>query len=218
MFLSQKERYEKEWELLLREGIKRNYMPGDVIYIQGEENRIGLVCIVQGKVKNCTYFKDGSEKLVCILEAPAITGETAVIDGGGNIVSAQALTAVKTAVISMDKIKTMMEDNPRFLLFLLEQNAAKMRALQFQAENSCMSTREKLARMLANFQRSGIATYSHDKNKLSLTHEQISDYLGTTRSKITEALNDFEKLGYIKKHRGCIEILDYEGLLEISEK
>ena len=85
MFLSQRERYEREWELLVKEGIKRNYKPGDVIYIQGEENKIGLVCIVQGKVKNCIYFKDGSEKLVCILEAPSITGETAVIDGGGNI-------------------------------------------------------------------------------------------------------------------------------------
>ncbi|MEY8338854.1 Crp/Fnr family transcriptional regulator [Lachnospiraceae bacterium 62-35] len=214
MFSNKTEQYKAEWQQLIQAGMKRKYKAGDVIYIQGGKEA-GLVCITKGRVKNCIYFSNGSEKLICILEAPSITGETSIIDDKGSIVSTEALTDTEVFVVSTSTIKKMLEQNPRLMMFLLECNAEKMRALQFQAENIRLNTRQKLARLLINFQVSGVHTKGTETNVITMTHEQLADFLGTTRPKITEALNEFEKEGYIKKNRGSIKILKYDGLAAI---
>ncbi|RGZ01195.1 Crp/Fnr family transcriptional regulator [Clostridium sp. AM58-1XD] len=152
--LLKRELYNDEWEQLLRAGGRRRYLAGDVIYIQGKKN-VGLVCITKGKAKNCIYYSDGTEKLVCILEGPAVTGETSVIDGEGSIVSTEALTELEAVIVPASVVKELMGKNPRIMMFLLELNAEKIRALQFQAENIVLTTRQKLARMLINFYSSG---------------------------------------------------------------
>ena len=155
--LLKREIYNEEWEQMLRVGIRRRYLAGDVIYIQGKKN-VGLVCITKGKAKNCIYYSDGTEKLVCILEGPAVTGETSVIDGEGSIVSTEALTELEAVIVPVSVVKELMGKNPRIMMFLLELNAEKIRALQFQAENIVLTTRQKLARMLINFYSSGVYT------------------------------------------------------------
>lgn len=214
--LLKREIYNEEWEQMLRVGIRRRYLAGDVIYIQGKKN-VGLVCITKGKAKNCIYYSDGTEKLVCILEGPAVTGETSVIDGEGSIVSTEALTELEAVIVPVSAVKELMGKNPRIMMFLLELNAEKIRALQFQAENIVLTTRQKLARMLINFYSSGVYTREAEGNLDTITHEQLADFLGTTRPKITGALNEFEKSGLIKKNRGSIKIIDGEGLKRIYD-
>ena len=76
--------HEDTWKTLFSLGVARDFEAGEVIYFQDEPG-VGLVCLEQGKIKNCVFFADGTEKILCILEAPSMTGETAVIDGGSTI-------------------------------------------------------------------------------------------------------------------------------------
>lgn len=207
--------YVKEWEQLAATGTKRAYKPGEIIYMQGKKD-IGLVCILRGKVKNSVYFSNGVEKVVCILEAPAITGETAVIDDKESIVSAQAMTHAEVMVIPAHEMRRLMWENARFMMMLLEVYAEKIRCLELQAESVVLNTRQKLARMLINYHSYGVFSTGEGKT-LAVTHDQLAGFLGTTRPKITSTLSLFEAQGLIKRHRGGIEILSEAALKALYE-
>jgi len=208
--------YTKEWAQLTAMGNKRFYKPGEIIYMQGEKN-IGLFCITQGKVKNFVSFSDGAEKLMTIMEAPAITGETSVIDNRETLVSTQALTKTEVVVVPAKEVRHLMQCNSNFMMMLLEVYAEKTRCLELQAESVMLNTQRKLARMLINFYSYGIFSYKTDKKVLTVTHEQLAGFLGTTRPKITSTLSMFEAQGLIRRKRGVIEILDEASLKAIFE-
>jgi len=49
-----------------------------------------------------------------------------------------------------------------------------------------------------------------------LTHETLSQVLGTSRAAVTMAANNIQRQGLIRHHRGQITILDSSGLEEMS--
>ena len=208
--------YTKEWDTLLSIGVKRIYKSGEIIYMQGEKD-IGLICIMRGKVKNFMCFSNGTEKVTLLLEAPAIIGETAVIDNKGSIVSTQALTETEVIIVPAHSIRELLQQDPRFMMMLLEIFAAKIRSLEMQAESVVLNTQQRLARMLINFYSYGVFSQGADSNVLNITHDQLAGFLGTTRPKITSFLSGFESQGIIKRSRGTIEVLDEKALKEYYE-
>jgi len=171
---------------------------------------------IEGTLKNCVYFSGGLEKTTCILTAPAITGETSVIDGGTSVTSAQAITDVEVCIISPEASLEYLYAHPAMIPFLLNNYARKIRALQLQACSIVLNVSQRVARMLVNFDSYGIF-YTTDSDVLHITHDQLADFLGITRPKVTRALSEFEKANLIKKGRGTIQILDYDGLRSIYE-
>ncbi|MCL2578689.1 MAG: Crp/Fnr family transcriptional regulator [Oscillospiraceae bacterium] len=209
-------KYAAEWLLLVQKGKGRTYKPGEIIYMQGKLD-IGLVCIMRGKVKNSVYFPNGTEKVICIFEAPAITGETSVIDNRETLVTTQALTDVEVSAIPASQVHELMEQNSRIMMMLLEVYAEKIRCLELQAESVVLSTQQKTARMLINFHSYGVFSHGAENKALHVTHDQLAGFLGTTRPKITSTLSAFEAGGLIKRNRGSIEILDEAALKSLYE-
>lgn len=58
---------------------------------------------------------------------------------------------------------------------------------------------------------------SKEKNKLKITHEIISNHLGSPREVVTRMLKYFVSEGLIALSRGTIEILDMQGLEQIAD-
>jgi CRP-like cAMP-binding protein len=198
------------WRKLFSLGERRLFQTGEVLYLQGADS--GLYCISKGRIKNCIYTCNGSEKLLCLLEAPAITGETSVIDSGHNICSAVALSDGEAFIIEKNLARAFLPEHPDIMMLVLEMFAMKMRGMMFQAESTMLSIQQKLATMLLNFREYGIFYQGTAVGKLNILHEQLAGFLGTTRPKITRALSEFARSGLIKTGRGCIEILDAESL------
>ena len=208
--------YTEEWTLLTQKGCRRTYKPGEIIYMQGKRD-IGLVCIMRGKVKNSVYFPNGTEKVICMFEAPAITGETSIIDDKETLVSAQALTETEVVVVATHEVRRLMKQNSRIMMMLLEVCAEKIRCLELQAESVVLNTQQKLARMLINFHSYGVFSHGTEGKILHVTHDQLAGFLGTTRPKITSALSIFEASGLLKRNRGSIEILNEAALKSLYE-
>lgn len=208
---------EKTRVILSGLGTAKEYNPGDIIYYQDEPS-LGLVYLEQGRIKNSVFYSDGTEKSLCLLEAPSITGETAVIDGGTTICSAVAVTKVKVVFIPREKAQQLLLSNPNLMLLILEYMALKIRSMQIQAQEVVSNVPQRLAYMLLNSKKYGLFTHKgHDmESRLYITHDELASFIGTTRPKITEHLNVFMKQGLINKGRGYIEIIDQEGLKSIA--
>lgn len=202
------------WEALLSmEGIDRKYHAGEMLYSQGDAHT-GLFLIKTGIVKNSIFLKNGTEKSILIYEAPCVMGETAVIDQNTAINTTIAVTDTEAHILSPDRALEYIEAHPRAMKMLLRIYASKMRSVQVQAEITCYTIREKLARFLINAREFGLFLNNPSKMVI-VTHEQLASFLGVSRPRITSMLNAFEHEGLIKKRSKGIEVLNMEGLYEI---
>ena len=145
-----------------------------------------------------------------------MTGESSVIDKRETLTCAVALTDVEAQVVPAEKALQYFLDHPNIMLTLLRLYAKKIRSVQMQADSIALSVSQKLAHMLVNLDSYGWTTEGEGQT-IRVTHEQLAGFLGTTRPKITNALNAFEKAKFIRKGRGSIEILDYDGLKAVFE-
>ena len=204
------------WDVLFEMGSPREYNAGDIIYLQDEES-LGLVCLLEGRIKNCAIFADGTEKTLCILEAPSITGETAVIDGGKSICSSIAMTKIKVIFISREKAKQFLLSNPKVMMLVLNTMARKIRSMQIQAQDMAVNIPQRLARMLLNCNKYGVFTHQEAEIRLTITHDELASFLGTTRPIITKYLSEFTSQGLIEKGRGYITIKNHDGLKNVCE-
>lgn len=57
-----------------------------------------------------------------------------------------------------------------------------------------------------------VSSLQVQSQRLHLTHESLSQVLGTGRTGVTMAANKLQKAGLLKYHRGEIKILDYAGM------
>ena len=55
-----------------------------------------------------------------------------------------------------------------------------------------------------------------DNTNLETTHQQLATELGSAREVISRQLKDFECRGWVRLHRGSVEILDTPSLEELS--
>ncbi len=205
----------QEWDRLFSLGQQRHYKAGAVIYLQGEKN-IGIIALKKGKIKNYVGFSNGVEKTLAILEAPAITGETAVIDNGASLSSAKAFTDVEVYSIPAQTARDYLQHKPDLMMLVLQNFARKIRSVHLQAESAALCVTHKLARMLVHFHEYGVY-YHRDTTSIMITHEMLASFLSTTRPKITKALHRLEEQGLIQRGRGSIEILNKDGLAALYE-
>lgn len=204
------------WEMLFSLGTIREYRAGEIIYFQEEPNT-GLICLKKGKLKNCIFMLDGTEKQLNILKAPSITAETSVVDDGASICTAVAVTDVTVSIIPQDKAREILFSDPHLMDLILHIMAKKMRSALMQLEGVVTTIPQRLARMLLTVEGYGVYTHQEHSDRLIITHEEMARFLGTTRPKITEFLSEFDKMGLIKRGRGYLTIIDKKGLKEVRE-
>lgn len=207
---------DKTWNMLFKLGAPHEFEAGETIYLQDEPSS-GLVCLERGSIKNCVFLPDGTEKTLCILESPNLTGETAIVDGGPSICSAIALTKTSVFFIPKEKAQEFLLSNPNLMMLMMSVMAKKLRCMKIQAEDMAANIPQRLSHMLFNFNKYGVFTHNEDEPRLIITHDELACFIGTSRPKITKYLNEFMKQGLIDKGRGYVTIKDYNGLNRIFQ-
>lgn len=59
---------------------------------------------------------------------------------------------------------------------------------------------------------------ARDSNRLQMTHHSLAEELGTAREVVSRQLKEFEHRGWVRLHRGWIEITDRNALHQISHR
>jgi CRP/FNR family transcriptional regulator, anaerobic regulatory protein len=71
---------------------------------------------------------------------------------------------------------------------------------------------QHMDRRVASF----LLTRSKSQYPLKVTHQEIAAELGSSREVISRILEDFSSRGWVRSGRGVIEILDEDGLVDLS--
>ena len=192
------------------------YPPGAVLFVEGQAPR-GVYIVCNGRVKLSTTSRDGKTLILRIAQAGEILGLHATVSGRPYELTAEALQACQLDFVRRDD----------FLRFLQEHGDACLHAAQHLSRN-CQSAyevirslglshsvSEKLARLLLEWASDGEHTDDGIRIKISLTHEEIAQLIGTSRETVTRVLSEFREKKIAKLRGSTLMIMNKAGLEQL---
>lgn len=96
---------------------EKSFQPGDIIFCEYEKGDEFYI-IKEGRVR-ITKIQDNKEKMLDLMEPPAIFGEMAIIEDAPRSATAIAETAVKVVVLKRQNFNELLASNPKWALSLI---------------------------------------------------------------------------------------------------
>jgi CRP/FNR family cyclic AMP-dependent transcriptional regulator len=187
------------------------YRKDQIVFSQGQVAD-AVFYIQQGKVKLTVVSEQGKEAVVAILGLGQFFGEACL---NGHPLRIATTRAVDECVITRLEKATMIatihnepEFSELFMSYLLTRNNRIEEDLIDQLFNSSEKRLARLLLLLANFGKEGRPEPIVGK----FSQETLAEMIGTTRSRVSEFMNKFRKLGFIE-YNGKIEV--HNSLLNV---
>ncbi len=180
----------KSFEMLEHPSV---YPANAVLFMENDTPR-GVYVLCEGRIKLSISSSDGNKLILRVAEAGDLLDMTAAVSGSPYEMTAETLHSCKIAFIRRD-------DFLRFLLEHPEAYQSLARELSVNYQRACEKLRavvltssvpERLAKLLLEWSDSGQETDYGIRIKVSMTHEEIGEFIGTSRESVTRTLSDFK--------------------------
>jgi CRP/FNR family cyclic AMP-dependent transcriptional regulator len=193
----------------------QQFANGETIYNQTQASE-AFYLILDGKVKVTRMTESGTRTiLVDIYQEHEFFGESAFISSR-HIECATALKPVRVMSWTIDQINLISAERPKLGIALLQ--LIEKRSQDFEARIESLAfdgIQRRLARTLLRFaERFGQRTSDGKVTMDSLTHQLLSEYVGTSREIVTQFLNGFRNKGYVQYSRSTT-VVNTAGLTEL---
>ena len=165
-----------------------------VVLVEGQ-SPCGIFILCQGRAKLSTTSRDGKTLIVRIAEPGEVLGLHAVITGGRYELTVETMQPCQLNYVGREDM----------LRFLNEHSDAALHATQHLARDCSdaygvvrviglsHSVSERFARFLLDTAADGEIKNGTVHVRLAMTHEEISQLVGTSRETITRLLTEFRK-------------------------
>ncbi len=178
---------------------EKRYRPDDVLFCRGDDAR-ALFIVRRGLVKLVAVSESGAETILHILRAGDVFGEPIACEGRRPF-TAVALTDAAATVLPREKFLALLSGIPAFSRAVLSTYAKRL----LQVENGFADLLHawawhRLAKELLHLA-ADLGTEGPDGTliPLHLTHEELSNLIGTSRETVTLQLRRFEEMGMIRR-------------------
>lgn len=159
-------------------------------------NPSGYVRILGYHKSNTLFAMDG----ICGAQEPAV-------------VTVESITPVKVLLVTWDDIVEMGNEDHSFPSALLRYYGTVFRLMCFDAETkSICDASARLATFLCIYERD-----AKENGIIRLTQDELASAVNASRVQIARICSDFKKQGLISCSRGCVTVLDYDGLVKLSQ-
>jgi CRP/FNR family transcriptional regulator len=193
-----------------KEVITRHYQAGEIIFLEGEPDA-GLHLVTEGLCKVYRLSEGGREHVLATLRPGDSCNEVPVVDGGPNPANFAALENSIVWVISAESLSRLRRQYPALNEMIIKNLAMRCRQLVQRVYNlSFLSVTGRLAAFL--LQQSEESGELHRR----MTQDEIAAHLGTVREMVGRAFRELQEAELIAIDRHRIEILDREGLRELT--
>lgn len=173
-----------------------SYRKGEVIFRQSDPAD-AVFYIQKGAIKLTVESRQGKEAVVGILGPGEFLGAGCLIGQPRRLATARAMIESDVMRVSKATMLRALHDEPRFReLFMAHLLARNSRAEEDLADQLCNFTEKRLARtllLLANFGQHGEPLPA----PAPISQETLARIVGTTRSRVSQFMNEFRKKGLI---------------------
>lgn len=169
------------------------YPKGAVLFVEKQEAR-GIYVLCEGKVKLSISSAEGKVLIMRIARAGELLGLMAAMAGLPFEVTAETIHPCQVAFVRRDDFLRFLAKHPEASQNVVKQMSSQYRGAceQLRTVGLSASAQEKLARLLLSWTEGLQQTKEGMRIKLPLTHEEIAEFIGTTRETVTRTLSDFK--------------------------
>ena len=169
------------------------YPDGAVLFLEKQDAR-GVFVLCAGEVKLSISSSAGKTLILRIAKPGEILGLMAVLSDLPYEVTAETLRPCQVAFIRRDEFLELLAKHPEMHQGVVRQFSALYSGAceQLRTVGLSASAPEKLARLLLDWSSDGKKTKEGTQVKLPLTHEEIAEFVGTTRETVTRTLSEFK--------------------------
>jgi len=165
-----------------------------VVLVEGQ-SPWGIFILCQGRAKLSTTSRDGKTLIVRIAEAGEVLGLHAVITGGPYELTVETMQPCQLNFVGRDDMLRFLRENADACLHAIQHLARDCSDSYGVARTIGLShsVSERFARFLLDTSAEGEVTNGTVRVRLAMTHEEISQLVGTSRETITRLLSEFRK-------------------------
>jgi CRP/FNR family cyclic AMP-dependent transcriptional regulator len=169
------------------------YPAGAILFMEKQDPR-GVFVLCAGEVKLSISSSRGKTLILRIAKPGEILGLMAVMSGNSYEVTAETLHPCQVAFIRRNDFLGFVAKHSEVYQGVVKQLSTFYQGACEQLRTVALSTSapEKLARVLLDWSATGKETKEGRQIKLPLTHEEIAEFIGTTRETVTRTLSDFK--------------------------
>jgi CRP/FNR family transcriptional regulator, cyclic AMP receptor protein len=197
------------------------YPKGALLFVEGQEPR-GVFVLCHGRAKLSTSSRDGKTLILRIAEAGEVLGLSATVSGRPYEVTAEMLEPSQANFISRNHFLNFLKQHGEAAVRVAEQLSSNYHTAyeEIRSLGLSHSASEKLARLLLEWA-TPRGTHATDKDrnevrlKVTLTHEEIAQLIGTTRETVTRSFADLKKKRLLEVKGSTLVIRDRRGLEDI---
>ncbi len=167
------------------------YPKSTMLFIEGQQPR-GVFVLCAGKAKLFTSSSEGKTIITKVSEAGDILGLNATISNRPYEVTAEMMEPGQANFIARDALLGFLREYGEVALRVAEQLSRNYYTAyeEIRTLGLASSPSEKFAKLVLSWSR-GAASSSHVK--MTLTHEEIAEMIGTTRETVSRLFSEFKK-------------------------
>lgn len=204
----------REFELIR---MTTTYPSGAVLFGEDEKPH-GVFVLLTGRVKLSISSPSGKIIILRIARAGEILGLHAVVSGTVFQATAETLEPCQVSFVRRDEFLRFLRDHP-----LASMEAARQLSVRYQetceqlrAIGLCDSAKERLARFVLDWAKSGQVQKEGVRATLTLTHEEIGQLIGTSRETITRTLSEFKAKGWLLVKGSSLLVKNIRALQNVA--
>ncbi len=189
------------------------YPEGAVLFMECQDPR-GVFIVCEGEVKLTISSSEGKTLILRIAQAGEILGLMSVLSGKPYEVTAETLHPCQIAFVRREDFQQFMAEHPEALQGVVKQLSSNYHGACEQLRTVALSTSApgKLARLLLEWSTEDEETKSGSRVKLHLTHEEIAEFIGSSRETVTRTLSEFKSRQLVKRKGSTLMISDRAAL------
>jgi CRP/FNR family transcriptional regulator, cyclic AMP receptor protein len=170
------------------------YPKSAMLFIEGQQPR-GVFVLCTGRVKLSTSSSDGKTIITKICEAGDVLGLNATISNHPYEVTAEMIEPGQANFITRDALLQFLREHGEVALRVAEQLSLNYYSAyeEIRTLGLTSSPAEKFAKLLLSWDSGKGKASDGFQVKLTLTHEEIAEMIGTTRETVSRLFSDFKK-------------------------
>ena len=171
------------------------YPKGAMLFIEGQQPR-GVFVLCAGKAKLSTSSREGKTIITKLSDAGDVLGLNSVISNRPYEVTAEMMEPGQANFIPRESLLQFLKDHGEVALRVAEQLSRNYYTAYEEIRTLGLATSpsEKFAKLLLSWSPKSVNNDGAGTQvKLTLTHEEIAEIIGTTRETVSRLFSEFKK-------------------------
>jgi CRP/FNR family cyclic AMP-dependent transcriptional regulator len=190
------------------------YPAGAVLFVEGQSAQ-GVFLLCKGRVKLSMTSSEGKTLILRIVKPGEILGLHATVSDTAFQATAETLEPCQVNFIKRDDFLRLLREHGDASIHAAQQLSGSYQTAceQVRSLGLSQSAPEKLARFLLEWSSKGQPSKQGVRVKLTLTHEEIGQIIGTSRETVTRTLGEF-KSKHLAELKGSTLVIQNKSALE----